>query len=253
MASWRSESGDIVGSDGRRGGIGDGEPGDGGSGSSGNGSRDPAALGGGSSTAGSASALSAHGGGGGGGGTVGRGAPLSASSCSTTAMLGPEAALELLPCAALVFDTLGRLTGVNSKAAELHTRGLYAGAPLSDFAAGAELRDGRRLKPDEAQQEVLRSTLTQFHQQVGPARWLLSQATLVQHPSTGQLCVVLTQVDISDAKQVRCLFVLCSPRLPVRPICSPCKKKTHDEKKKTPFCMLAVQPRHAKILSPPLI
>jgi len=49
------------------------------------------------------------------------GASASAASCSS--LLGPEAALELLPCAALVFDTQGLLMGVNSKAAELHTTG----------------------------------------------------------------------------------------------------------------------------------
>ena len=37
-----------------------------------------------------------------------------------------------------------------------------------------------------------------------PPRWLLCQASLVQHPVSGEPCVVLTQVDISEAKQVRC-------------------------------------------------
>jgi hypothetical protein len=65
------------------------------------------------STTGSASAMSAS--------AVG-GAAASAVSCGST-LLGPEAALELLPCAALVFNTQGLLVGVNSKAAELHASG----------------------------------------------------------------------------------------------------------------------------------
>lgn len=44
-----------------------------------------------------------------------------------------------------------------------------------------------------------------FHQQVhgsSLARWLLSQASLIQHPVSGDPCIVLVQVDISEVKQV---------------------------------------------------
>ncbi|GBF94222.1 hypothetical protein Rsub_06492 [Raphidocelis subcapitata] len=131
------------------------------------------------------------------------GASASAASCSS--LLGPEAALELLPCAALVFSTQGQLMGVNSKAGELHSSALWSGAPLSAFTAGAELRDGRKLAPDELQNQVLESIVLQFYQQVkgpGPPKWLLSQASLVPHPVSGAPCVVLVQVDISEAKQM---------------------------------------------------
>lgn len=67
-------------------------------------------LSGASSTTGSASASGRD------------GASASAASCSTAA-LGPEASLELLPCAALVFNTQGQLMGVNSKAAGLYSTG----------------------------------------------------------------------------------------------------------------------------------
>jgi hypothetical protein len=159
------------------------------------------------------------------------GASLSASSCSS--LLGPEAALELLPCAALVFSTQGQLMGVNSKAAELHGSGaraqgpgarrkarrptardargapaprwstgavlrrawrrcshartsqaaltrprprsraptrarpapplaaLWNGAPLNAFTAGAELRNGRKLAPDQLLNQVLESIVLQ--------------------------------------------------------------------------------------------
>jgi hypothetical protein len=55
-------------------------------------------------------------------GRDGASAAASAASCSSS-LLGAEAALELLPCAALVFNTQGQLMGVNSKAADVHTTG----------------------------------------------------------------------------------------------------------------------------------
>ena len=60
-----------------------------------------------------------------GSGSGGDGASASAASCSTATALGPQAALELLPCATLVFSTQGQLIGVNSKAAELHAGGAW--------------------------------------------------------------------------------------------------------------------------------
>jgi hypothetical protein len=49
------------------------------------------------------------------------------------------------------------------------------------------------------------SHCSRFYQQArspGPQKWLLSQASLVPHPVSGGPCVVLVQVDISEAKQV---------------------------------------------------
>lgn len=64
------------------------------------------------------------------------GASASAASCSS--LLGPEAALELLPCAALVFDTQGQLMGVNSKAGDIHTGGeQHAGTPAAHHTRSA--------------------------------------------------------------------------------------------------------------------
>jgi hypothetical protein len=45
-----------------------------------------------------------------------------------------------------------------------------------------------------------------FHQELkapgGAQRWLMSQTCLVPHPVTGEPCIVLAQLDISDAKQM---------------------------------------------------
>lgn len=38
----------------------------------------------------------------------------------------------------------------------------------------------------------------------GPTQWLLCQASRMQHPDSGEPCVMVVQVDITDAKQVQC-------------------------------------------------
>jgi hypothetical protein len=114
--------------------------------------------------------------------------------------------------------------------------GLWAGAPLGAFAPSAELLDGRKLSAGALQEAVCASTSLDFHCTAGGGgrtasaaaaaaaageegddaaasaaaaaaaaaeRWLLSRASLVQHPATGEPCIVLVQVDATDAKQVR--------------------------------------------------
>lgn len=89
--------------------------------------------------------------------------------------------------------------------------------PPDDHAAGPLARQGPTLstpltsqlspttQPPPPSTHAPRPPRRRFHQQIesdAGSRWVLCQASFVQHPASGEPCVVLTQVDVSEDKQV---------------------------------------------------